>query len=69
MTTRYAVTLGDNGMVIGDGSTREEALADAEQAEGGDAALPLAVVEEYDSATHETRMSGGIVCICRRPVD
>lgn len=65
MTTRYAVTLGENGMVIGDGATRDDALADARKSPDAEDALPLAVVCEYDTSTHEVRMDAGVVQLCR----
>lgn len=71
-TTRYALTLGEHGMVIGDGATAEAARGDAiasARAAGTDVEESLggAQVTGYDSATHEVRMAGGVVRICRLP--
>ena len=71
-TTRYALTLGTNGMVIGDGATADEARMDAintSKAAGSDVetSLDSAQMTTYDATTHEVRMDGGIVRICRLP--
>ena len=75
---RYALTLSENGMVIGDGATAKKArqdvvLAMVAQVLSGkridlDDLLPSAIEAEYDADIQEARLDDGIVRLCNRTV-